>query len=473
MLSEALIGSKDFRCDSEFFKKQYRHYEFLIKKTGYSTLNNVCYITNGSTPTYSENGIRVIRSGDLNDKWRNDDILLTSNDNNLFIIKENDILISSIGFGSIGKVDLFYGKKEKYATVSEVTILRESTINSFYLAYFLKSKFGQAFIEKNITGATGQLHLNKGSILNIPIPIFSMNLQKKIEVIVKNAYHKLNSSKISSNTSKALLLDTLGITYFSTSAENENIKSFSESFGATGRLDAEYYQAKFDELEEKIAETYPLHALGDFLTLNQRGSQPNYANEGLPVVNSKHVREGEVILSDNRFATLPDKKNLLTIKKGDVLINGTGVGTIGRSAPYLHEQEAIPDNHVTILRTNKLNPIYLSVYLNSIAGKYQVEKYFKGSSGQIELYPTDIDNFYVPIVEKPIQEKIAAAVQHSTTLKTKSTQLLDVAKRAVEIAIEQDEAAGLAYIQEQTTRQDVLAAEVHESCYSCQRIEED
>ena len=74
-----------------------------------------------------------------------------------------------------------------------------------------------------------------------------------------------------------------------------------------------------------------------------------------------------------------------------MLINGTGVGTIGRSAPYLHNENALPDNHVTILRTKNLNPIFLSVYLNSIAGKYQVDKYFKGSSGQIELYPKDID----------------------------------------------------------------------------------
>ncbi|MDD5123256.1 hypothetical protein [Methylovulum sp.] len=95
---------------------------------------------------------------------------------------------------------------------------------------------------------------------------------------------------------------------------------------------------------------------------------------------------------------MSEKEEPLVIQKGDVLINGTGVGTIGRSACYLHEQNALPDNHVTILRTDKINPIFLSVYLNSIAGKYQVDKYFKGSSGQIEIYPKDIENFGSPAI---------------------------------------------------------------------------
>ncbi len=45
------------------------------------------------------------------------------------------------------------------------------------------------------------------------------------------------------------------------------------------------------------------------------------------------------------------------------------------------------------------------------------------------------------------QSKIAALIQESFSLKAESERLLKVAKRAVEVAIEQDEAAGLAYIE--------------------------
>lgn len=49
-------------------------------------------------------------------------------------------------------------------------------------------------------------------------------------------------------------------------------------------------------------------------------------------------------------------------------------------------------------------------------------------------------------MDKSIQEKITVMVQESFLLKAESERLLNVAKRAVEIAIEQDENAGINYI---------------------------
>jgi len=164
------------------------------------------------------------------------------------------------------------------------------------------------------------------------------------------------------------------------------------------------------------------------------------------VVNSKHVQRGQVNMGDTGFANLPDKTNAVIIQQGDVLMTGTGVGTIGRAAPCLHPEKALPDNHVTVLRTDAMSPICLALYLNSIAGQYQVDQHFKGSSGQIELYPADIANFWCPELDQSTQQKIDKLAQQSLTLKAQSTRLLEAAKRAVEIAIEQDEAAGMAYL---------------------------
>ena len=55
-----------------------------------------------------------------------------------------------------------------------------------------------------------------------------------------------------------------------------------------------------------------------------------------------------------------------------------------------------------------------------------------------------------PIIDADIQKEIRTNILDSRRLRQTSARLLDVAKRAVEIAIEQDEAAGLAYIQERT-----------------------
>ena len=57
------------------------------------------------------------------------------------------------------------------------------------------------------------------------------------------------------------------------------------------------------------------------------------------------------------------------IRYGDVLLIGTGRGIIGRAAPYLQQSKAIPDNHVTILRSPDLDPFFMSLYFNSIVGQ--------------------------------------------------------------------------------------------------------
>ena len=251
------------------------------------------------------------------------------------------------------------------------------------------------------------------------------------------------------------MLSELGLQDWQATEETIAVKSFAESFLSSGRFDAEYYQPKFDQLIERLEEKVELTPLGDLLTLNQRGKQPQYIeNEdehelGLLVVNSKHVREGEVILTDNRYAYLQETNNPLTIQTDDVLINGTGIGTIGRCAPYLYEQEALPDNHVTILRTDLLDPVYLSIYLNSIIGKLFVEKHFKGSSGQIELYPSEIAQFQVWDAPDSVQQKIRSKVEVSHQKREQSKQLLEIAKTGVERAIETDEATATAWINQQ------------------------
>ncbi|MEJ7681516.1 MAG: restriction endonuclease subunit S [Segetibacter sp.] len=188
-------------------------------------------MTRGTTPkVYGDYDITVIRSGDLNGRWLNKDSLLkTKNNKEIFFLNKNDVLISSIGFGSIGKIDIFYSE-ENYSTVSEVTVLRKLKVNPFYLSEYLKTKFGQAFIEKGITGATGQLHLNKGSIKELPIPIFSIQLENEIEEIVKRSYHLIYSSKSKYAEAEATLLDEVDLRNWRPTETSIEIKTFKRSF---------------------------------------------------------------------------------------------------------------------------------------------------------------------------------------------------------------------------------------------------
>lgn len=373
-------------------------------------------------------------------------------DYELHRLRKNDVLICRTNGNPklIGKSALV---AKDYDYVYESHLFKvcpdEKYINSSTLTVFLNSIYGRMEIDK-LSMQGNQANFSLAKFKELRIPKFSKIFQNSLDRVV---YKSFSNKEISSEKLLLVdnfLLDSLGLTEFAPSPKSVNIKSFKDSFASTGRLDAEHYQPKYEALYQALAKTNKIFKLGDRLSFNQRGSQPDYAEEGLPVVNSKHVQRGQVNMSDTRFASLPDKTNAVVIQQGDVLMNGTGVGTIGRAAPYLYSEKALPDNHVTVLRTDAMSPICLALYLNSIAGQYQVDQHFKGSSGQIELYPADIANFWCTEIDKATQQKIDKLAQQSFTLKAQSERLLEAAKRAVEIAIEQDEAAGMAYLVRET-----------------------
>ena len=79
----------------------------------------------------------------------------------------------------------------------------------------------------------------------------------------------------------------------------------------------------------------------------------------------------------------------------------------------------------------------MSLYLNSLAGKLQVEKYQRGSSGQLELYPFDIRKFQVWEAPQSIQQEIRRLYEQATESARQSRELLDQAKSRVEQLIEE------------------------------------
>ena len=335
--------------------------------------------------------------------------------------------------------------REEAIGSSHTFIIRQKTYSQSFLAVFLNTRPALNLIFRGRYGGA-QPEIAPLYLKQIPILNASSKFQQRITDIVQKADEtEMNSGSLQKRAEQSLLA-FLGLDVWK-APDPLTYEARARSAFLSGRLDAEFFQPKFDALEKKLKKTGSAARLGDVAALISRGGQPTYADDGLPVINSKHVNYGRVVNNDdNRRGEANDKS--LRIQQGDVLINGTGVGTIGRSAPYLDEQDALPDNHVTIVRTKEgiIDPVYLAVFLNSQAGQMQVDKWFKGSSGQIELYPDDISNFWVWVAPPEIQKSIRDQVMQSRVALANSKSLLERAKRAVEIAIEESEETALAYL---------------------------
>ncbi len=71
-------------------------------------------------------------------------------------------------------------------------------------------------------------------------------------------------------------------------------------------------------------------------------------------------------------------------------------------------------------------------------------------NAQAELYSNAIAQFIVPFIAEEFQQKIIDYVEISFGFQQESKRLLELAKRGVELAIEQDEQAALELIGEKS-----------------------
>lgn len=104
-----------------------------------------------------------------------------------------------------------------------------------------------------------------------------------------------------------------------------------------------------------MREGWHIRKLGDVCSLLNRGVSPAYLEKGgVCVLNQKCIRNHEVSYEPARRHDDAVKKvaEERFIRRGDVLVNSTGTGTLGRVAQVRNEPEEATtvDSHVTIVR---------------------------------------------------------------------------------------------------------------------------
>ena len=439
----AISDIRPDRCDAEYFKNDYLAIINMLYSTGScSNLGKLFKIINrGDKADYKEEGlIPVLRSVNIRELGFN-------NIRQEYVPEEyydkktrghvvrDDIMITSTGTGTLGRTSIWY-KNTKAYNVPENSFLREPiNIDPYMVAIFLNTDYGIQQLFQHQRGSSGQLHLYPVDIKRVIIPECLFPHQKEIGDYLREAFDLHDQSKSLYNQVQELFEQELELDKLIFEKPVGYEVGISEAV-ISARFDSEHFFPEFKNMKVLLQKKRELTSLARQLTFCGRGRQPLYTKIGTKVINSKHVLANKVILKGNRFAEL-NPLETLNIGYGDVIINGTGRGPIGRAAAYLEREASVPDNHITILRCDKLDPVYLAVFLNSKAGKLQVEKYQRGSSGQIELYPFDIKKFLRWDAPSRLQKKIRNLHEKALFAGKESQQLLEQAKNRVEQLIEE------------------------------------
>lgn len=463
---DVLNDNEEFRLDTEYYKKEYLRLYSKINNS--PILEDVVYmsdlLTNGSFATVKkimnyggEKNIPFIRSGNCGETFINfNDLECISQESHINLPKSTTQLydIMMARKGKIGGASIITEKEVDYncsENVIKLSIKNKSKFNPFYFTIFFNGKYGLKQVERLSTGNV-QPWVSIFQIKKLLIPELEKIFQKKIEHIVNKAYIQVGISQQTYAQAENILLAALGLADFTPSQEAVNIKNFSASFGTSGRLDAEYYQPKYEEVVSKI-KNQNYDTLSNIVSI-KKSIEPgsiNYDETGLPFLRvADYSKQGittpQKYLSDSFTKSSKTKIKDLKPKKGTILFSKDG--SVGTAYHLREDYNGITSGAILHLLVNdktKIIPEYLTLVLNSKLVQMQAER---DAGGSIILHwrVSEIENVVVPIIIYDKQQEIAELIEKSFALKKQSEHLLAVAKTAVEMAIEQNESVAMAYI---------------------------
>ena len=234
-------------------------------------------------------------------------------------------------------------------------------------------------------------------------------------------------------------------------------KTISSSFCVTGRLDAEYYQPKYDVLYSALKKLNTLKLGGEngivsFLRSIEPGSDA-YCEEGIPFVRVSDIGKFGISLPEIKLSQdVVDNVESLFPKKDTILFSKDG--SVGIAYKMEDDAAVITSSallHLKVKNPEVVLPDYLTLVLNSSVVQLQAERDANGAIIQ-HWKPSEIADVIIPILPIAKQEEIAKMVQDSFTLRHNAELLLEHAKRAVEIAIEQGEDTARAWLEDKLSQ---------------------
>lgn len=467
-LSEVKKDNESFRIDSEYFKKEYLELDVLLISSEYFCLKPKEIVSGpfGSTiksESYSDSGICFIRVQDIKGGFfiEKDNLIKISESDNAKILNSQldsgDLVVSKVGnsIGYVAQVQDDIG----ICNISEnnigIKLKSYDSCQKVFILTFLNSKFGQSQIWRRISG-NAQPKINVSDFTKIKIPIFPMPFQLEIENLVKDSHKALESSKALYKEAEALLYEALGLDsknplqsileskitdYHDLQGKscddnalnpNYTIATLKESFIKTGRLDAEYYKSKYDDIERFI-KNYGYVTLQD-LEIQDKNYTPKQEKQYHYIELANIGSNGNISTPTQDFGkNLPTRARRI-VKEGDVIISSIE-GSLSSCALITKEFDScLVSTGFYVLRSKHINGETLLVLFKSEFFQDYLKKFPSGTILSA-ISKEELQNILIPKIDSTIQAQIAAHIQKSFELRAEAKSLLESAKAKVESAL--------------------------------------
>lgn len=282
----------------------------------------------------------------------------------------------------------------------------KNVLSNKYLKYYFDSPYFQKTLALWAGSGSTRAYLGILGQHNLEIVLPPLEIQEKISKILS-----LIDEKILSNLKINDILESMVINSYQ-----------QYLFNLKGNINLKYKKLK------------------DITMLIRRGISPDYVdNEGMLVINQKCIRDHKISfdVAKRHSKVLNDER---VLRLGDILVNSTGVGTLGRISyvKRLPEKKVTFDSHVKLIRADTTQILDEFLALGMLGYQPYLEASANGSTGQAELDSAILENLEiaVPHIEdqekfinniRPLIEKVALSeteIEHLVQIKERILPLL-------------------------------------------------
>lgn len=362
-------------------------------------------------------------------------------------LKRGDLVLSKTAYAAAAVVNLPECNVSQDTIAVRLTTEAKESYRSGYIAAFLNSTQGLAQMARRFQGNVQQ-HLSLDDGKSVRIPRFSIALQDQVQSLVLAADEQQVAALHAISAAENTLLEALGFADW-TPPEPLAYSARANDTLAAGRLDAQYFMPAKEQVKQALG-ALPGELLADRVKSIRDQWVPDRAPPAMRVRNYD-ITDALVPLLDAEkepsfAADIGSMKKRL--RDGDVAVSRLraylkeiAVVRTGDNIPSVGSSEFI------VLRPNgtDISPETLMVFLRS-APVQTILKWCQDGSQHPRFSEADLLSIPVPDAVADASAKVTLIVQQGFAARDHARRLLESTKRAVEIAVEDSEAAALAWL---------------------------
>ena len=234
-------------------------------------------------------------------------------------------------------------------------------------------------------------------------------------------YYQMNKTYVRSMGSKTTGIQNLDMNkYLEIGIPNASDDEQSLFIAITEQADKSKFVGFKSQFIEMYRRAHKEMTLESVCTIMGKGITPKYVDSSsVVVINQACVHWDGQHLENVKYhnKNVPVKKR--TLETGDVLLNATGNGTLGRCCVFScpsDENQYVNDGHVIAISTDRsvILPEVLNSYLSLSDTQAEIyRQYVTGSTNQIDIVFTDIKKMTVPVPNMREQLQFVSTLQQA------------------------------------------------------------